>query len=909
MIPPAVQEQDVAPILPEQIDPTLAPTLDSLPRPEPSDTTPEAADAANNPDVLPPEPATVDAGMPPGDRDPSPSSSDDPSLSLPPPPTQPSRVVVTDPHRVGERIAQGLRQAPSIASAVPRPMTQNSCGRSRAVPIPSLAQRMAARIQRPTPDCPFPKFTTSKILHPTADLAAIAQETPKPWGGSWVFPLPIVAPVTSGFGWRIHPITGDRRFHEGIDFGAPEGTPVLAAAAGDITTAGWMGGYGLTVVIRHSAELETLYAHLSKITVQPGQRVAAGAPLGHVGSTGNSTGPHLHFEERQHRDGQWIAVNPSGILAEPVAPPPSNPPDSPPPEPPDATLPRVVVAKTASLAPCRDQCGDTSLEAVAVASLPPLPEVPTVPEEPPRAAQAAIAPAAPRPLPQHLPRAESQSLEQWLEDCQQWVNEGQYGLALATCDRAIGHSPRSPEAWLSRGRLLMALGRYPEAIAALSYVLEQVPQSSQVLTDRCSAYARNGDIFNALRDCDRALALDQDWGDRSPALAYQHRGLIYLQAEDYEPALAAFDQILQQNPNHSLALTYRCRVELALGQTDTALATCDRAIAADQSWGDASPALAWYHRGLALTQQTQLTAALTAYDQALALEPSQATLWIHRGLTLEALGRWHEALIDLQQATQLAPASSLAWVSQAAVLNHLNQPTAALAAADQALQGDGQWGDRSPADVWQQQARAHLNLGNYTAALAATDYVISHHPNHAQAWSDRALALAHLGQPTDALTAIHQALDERPSAALLLKQGQVLALAGQDADAIAIFDTAIQTHPPHHLRVDLLTQRSLSLWRMGDLEAALTATQTLLSADPTTVQGWQIQGMVLLSLNRFEDAIAAYDYALALDPNNIQSLTGRGTALRYAGQEEAATAAFRQAEALRQQQPSSETAS
>lgn len=126
---------------------------------------------------------------------------------------------------------------------------------------------------------------------------------------SLIFPLAIPAPITSLFGWRTHPISGTRRFHAGTDVGAPLGTPVLAAFAGKVAIADWMGGYGQSVVLKHNETQETLYAHLSEILVQPGQQIEQGTVIGRVGSTGNSTGPHLHFEIRQLTQEGWMAVD------------------------------------------------------------------------------------------------------------------------------------------------------------------------------------------------------------------------------------------------------------------------------------------------------------------------------------------------------------------------------------------------------------------------------------------------------------------------------------------------------------------------------------------------------------------------------------------------------------------------
>ena len=134
-------------------------------------------------------------------------------------------------------------------------------------------------------------------------------------GSGMIFPLAIAAPITSLFGWRVHPITGDSRFHTGTDLGAPTGTPILAAAKGQVETANWVSGYGLTVIINHASAQQTLYGHMSEILVQPGQWVEPGTVLGLVGNTGNSTGPHLHFEVRHLTQNGWVAVDPGVQLA------------------------------------------------------------------------------------------------------------------------------------------------------------------------------------------------------------------------------------------------------------------------------------------------------------------------------------------------------------------------------------------------------------------------------------------------------------------------------------------------------------------------------------------------------------------------------------------------------------------
>lgn len=111
--------------------------------------------------------------------------------------------------------------------------------------------------------------------------------------------LPLARPVlTSSFGLRVHPILGGWREHAGVDLAALSGTPVAATSAGVVTGAGWAGGYGELVSIDHGHGIETRYGHMSRLNVSAGQRVRPGDVIGFVGSTGRSTGPHLHYEVR-----------------------------------------------------------------------------------------------------------------------------------------------------------------------------------------------------------------------------------------------------------------------------------------------------------------------------------------------------------------------------------------------------------------------------------------------------------------------------------------------------------------------------------------------------------------------------------------------------------------------------------
>lgn len=123
------------------------------------------------------------------------------------------------------------------------------------------------------------------------------------------FQKPVVGHLTSSFGMRFHPLLGYNRLHKGVDYGAPTGTPIVAVADGRVTFSGWHGGHGNFVSLQHAGGLGSGYAHMSRIVATAGSYVHQGQVIGYVGSTGLSTGPHLHFEV--YKNG--AAVNPASV--------------------------------------------------------------------------------------------------------------------------------------------------------------------------------------------------------------------------------------------------------------------------------------------------------------------------------------------------------------------------------------------------------------------------------------------------------------------------------------------------------------------------------------------------------------------------------------------------------------------
>ena len=148
-----------------------------------------------------------------------------------------------------------------------------------------------------------------------ATRAALAARYAARGGGVIVGGRPAGMPVsaqymTSGFGGRFHPLLGGYRNHAGVDLAAPMGSPIVATSDGVVGIAGWRGGYGLSVELEHGAGMESRYAHMSRVAVAPGQAVKRGDVIGYVGSTGLSTGPHLHYELRHN----GAAIDPTPSL-------------------------------------------------------------------------------------------------------------------------------------------------------------------------------------------------------------------------------------------------------------------------------------------------------------------------------------------------------------------------------------------------------------------------------------------------------------------------------------------------------------------------------------------------------------------------------------------------------------------
>jgi murein DD-endopeptidase MepM/ murein hydrolase activator NlpD len=308
----------VAPVNPVVEAPTAAPVIID---PAPVDVGPAAQPYQPQPNAGAPELSLPQSrgssrnGATPGSADTDPENY---SLgaTTPPTPTTPRQVVLN------ER-STGCQAVLQAQQSVPTSICDPTASPPAAGPNPS--RYVLGQAQHPGYGAPVYPASPSAGFN-LGDELNLAAYLPRGLGGNAIgwfrqagnamrFPLLVPAAITSAFGWRLHPLTGTQRFHNGIDLGAETGAPVVAVHDGQVVTANAQGGYGLTVILDHQKPAwQTLYGHLSQIAVQPGQPVRQGDLIGFVGSTGNSTGPHLHFEILQQTPNGPIAINPGAHM-------------------------------------------------------------------------------------------------------------------------------------------------------------------------------------------------------------------------------------------------------------------------------------------------------------------------------------------------------------------------------------------------------------------------------------------------------------------------------------------------------------------------------------------------------------------------------------------------------------------
>ncbi|WOD37097.1 tetratricopeptide repeat protein [Nodosilinea sp. E11] len=498
-----------------------------------------------------------------------------------------------------------------------------------------------------------------------------------------------------------------------------------------------------------------------------------------------------------------------------------------------------------------------------------------------------------------------EDVDYWAGLCRLQINAGAYDKALVACEQAIALAPADANLWTLRSNVLLQLQNYPDAIASADRALFFDQQSSLAITYRCIGYAALNDNEAALDACNNALRVDGNWGSTSPALAWLHRGIILSQAGQLEQATVALERTLLLEPNYSLALAYQCRIRNDLGLAQTAIPSCEAALAGDGQWGNESAAMAWAEQGRAYSQLRDYGAAIAAYDQAINLDPNNATTWTAQGQVLQQLQRPIEALTSFTRATELEAPYSQAQLGRCGTLNRLNQHEAALEACNLALQGDGRWGDRGIVEVFNQRSIALTGLSRYDEALASINRAVGITPDYAEAHHHRAVILWYLERYDDALAANQRSLELAPNhARTWLNRGIILRSMQRHDDALEAYDQGLQIAPYDDA---LWANRSVVLWHLQRYDEALASADQAIAFNPDSAQGWYNRAIALTAQKQWQNALDAYAQGLVLMPPNspqrANALTGQGVALINLGRYQAAIAILQAAIALNPNQP------
>ena len=195
-----------------------------------------------------------------------------------------------------------------IAQRKSRIESMQSQAQSTLLNIQQTKQQKNQRLQTLNQTIEAFEKENQALLASSSELATLIRSRKKTTVmGSMQFVKPVLGWLSSSFGYRTHPIFKRRIFHAGIDFAAPSGRKIIAADRGTVIFSGWWGGYGKATILDHGNNITTVYAHQSRIVTKKGQQVEKGQLIGYVGSTGYSTGPHLHFEVRKN----GTPINPS----------------------------------------------------------------------------------------------------------------------------------------------------------------------------------------------------------------------------------------------------------------------------------------------------------------------------------------------------------------------------------------------------------------------------------------------------------------------------------------------------------------------------------------------------------------------------------------------------------------------
>ncbi|PZV14099.1 MAG: hypothetical protein DCF22_09485 [Leptolyngbya sp.] len=405
--------------------------------------------------------------------------------------------------------------------------------------------------------------------------------------------------------------------------------------------------------------------------------------------------------------------------------------------------------------------------------------------------------------------------------------------------------------------LLLTLSAYPVCPALGRDRLENLKDPNYWI-QLCMLLAKSKPV-DALPACERAIELRP--GD--PKLWAQY-GALQLGQKQYPEAIASLEQAIKRQPKNSQVLSDQCLAWAELGETETAIATCEKALKLNVNWGERSPVVAQHRRSSIIDQPEVYQESIKFYDEALKKLPKDSLTLVYRCEALAKVGEFR----------------------------------AAIDSCEQALNGNGNWGGETPTLAWSNRGFAYRSLNELEPAVQSLDRALQLNPNQAPTWLQQGTTLRQLKRPNEALIAYTRAIELQPnSSQALLGQCIVLNQLQQLDSAIAACKKAIAADgnwTPADI-AQAWNQQSLALTKLGKLEEALAAADRGVGMRPDWAEIWNTRAVVLWYLKRTDEALVSVQQALKLNPDDAQAWANQGRIWRSLDQLDNALIAYGEA--------------
>lgn len=391
--------------------------------------------------------------------------------------------------------------------------------------------------------------------------------------------------------------------------------------------------------------------------------------------------------------------------------------------------------------------------------------------------------------------------------------------------------------------------------------------------NQCVTLENAGQYNEALSACEQAIALKP----KSKNLdLWTIRGNSLLKLERYADAVASYQQVLKKEPNNSFVLTQQCEALSALGNHSDAIAFCEQALLTNANWGNITPAMTWYNRGLALRKLTRNEEAVTSFERATLINPNYSLALAQKCGALTDLGRYDEAIQACNSAKEKngdwgKATPAVAWINQAIALTKSGKIKDAVIAYEQGLAINPQ-----DAISWYNQGILLQKIQQRQRALSSFDRAIQINPKFSLALAHKAETLNQLQNYQEALVATESAiagdgiLGDISYAYIWNQRSHALIGLQKYEEALAAAERATILQPKY---AEAWNNKGVSLWNLGQYQEAQAVIKKAVDINPEYTQAWFNYGRNFSSLKKYDKAVYAYSKALIGDTSSVDKAT------------------------------------